>query len=324
MAKAPAIGIDLGTSYSRVSVIQHGKVEIIANDHGNRNTPSFVAFTDTERLVGDVAKNQVAMNPTNTVYDAKCLIGRKMSDPLVSYHKKCLPFIVADVSGCPNVMVEYRGVHKTFFPAEISSMVLAKMKDTAEAFLGVTVTDAVITVPAYFNDAQRQATKDAGTISGLNVLRILNEPTAATIAYGLDRSIGIERNILIFGLGSVILDVSILTINNAIAEVKATSGAYLGGEDFDNRITSHFIRQLEREYGTDMSRRKRAVRRLRTECEHAKKTLSFITEASIEIESLFECINFYTKITRTKFEELNRDLFLGTLERGKGFKRRKA
>ena len=313
--KAPAVGIDLGTTYSCVGVFQHGKVEIIANDQGNRTTPSYVAFTDSERLIGDAAKNQVAMNPTNTVFDAKRLIGRRSNDPVISGDKKHWPFEVIDEAGRPKLSVEYKGETKTFFAEEISSMVLIKMKETAEAYLGKTITDAVVTVPAYFNDSQRQATKDAGTISGLNVLRIINEPTAAAIAYGLDKKVGKEQNILIFDLGGGTFDVSILTIEEGIFEVKSTAGdTHLGGEDFDNRMVNHFIGEFKRKFKKDMSGNKRAVRRLRTACERAKRTLSSITEASVEIDSLFEGIDFYTKITRARFEEMCGDLFRGTLE----------
>nr|AEP26350.1 heat shock protein 70 [Sinonovacula constricta]QCV57272.1 heat shock protein 70 [Sinonovacula constricta] len=315
MAKAPAVGIDLGTTYSCVGVFQHGKVEIIANDQGNRTTPSYVAFTDTERLIGDAAKNQVAMNPTNTVFDAKRLIGRKFEDAAVQADMKHWPFTVKSDGGKPKIEVEYKGETKTFYPEEVSSMVLTKMKETAEAYLGKTVTNAVVTVPAYFNDSQRQATKDAGTISGLNVLRIINEPTAAAIAYGLDKKVGGERNVLIFDLGGGTFDVSILTIEDGIFEVKSTSGdTHLGGEDFDNRMVNHFIQEFKRKHKKDMSDNKRAVRRLRTACERAKRTLSSSTQASIEIDSLFEGIDFYTSITRARFEELNADLFRGTLE----------
>ncbi|XP_071518474.1 heat shock cognate 71 kDa protein [Panulirus ornatus] len=315
MSKARAVGIDLGTTYSCVGVFQHGKVEIIANDQGNRTTPSYVAFTDTERLIGDAAKNQVAMNPNNTVFDAKRLIGRKFDEQSVQSDMKHWPFTVINEGGKPKIQVEYKGEAKKFFPEEISSMVLIKMKETAEAYLGHTVKDSVITVPAYFNDSQRQATKDAGTISGMNVLRIINEPTAAAIAYGLDKKVGGERNVLIFDLGGGTFDVSILTIEDGIFEVKSTAGdTHLGGEDFDNRMVNFFVQEFKRKYKKDLISNKRAVRRLRTACERAKRTLSSSTQASIEIDSLFEGIDFYTSVTRARFEELNSDLFRGTLE----------
>jgi len=315
MSKAPAVGIDLGTTYSCVGVFQHGKVEIIANDQGNRTTPSYVAFTDTERLIGDAAKNQVAMNPENTVFDAKRLIGRKWDDPCVASDMKHWPFTVINEGSKPKIRVDYKSEKKSFFPEEISSMVLTKMKETAEAYLGKTVSDAVVTVPAYFNDSQRQATKDAGTISGLNVLRIINEPTAAAIAYGLDKKVGGERNVLIFDLGGGTFDVSILTIEDGIFEVKSTNGdTHLGGEDFDNRMVNHFITEFKRKHKKDISDNKRAVRRLRTACERAKRTLSSSSQASIEIDSLFDGTDFYTNITRARFEELCSDAFRGTLE----------
>eukprot|EP01116_Phalansterium_solitarium_P003248 TRINITY_DN13_c0_g1_i4.p1 TRINITY_DN13_c0_g1~~TRINITY_DN13_c0_g1_i4.p1 ORF type:complete len:657 (+),score=286.07 TRINITY_DN13_c0_g1_i4:106-2076(+) len=310
---APAIGIDLGTTYSCVGVWQNERVEIIANDQGNRTTPSYVAFTDTERLIGDAAKNQVAMNPENTVFDAKRLIGRKFSDSAVQSDMKHWPFkVIAKEADKPFIQVQYMGQAKTFSPEEISSMVLTKMKETAEAYLGKTVTDAVVTVPAYFNDSQRQATKDAGLICGLNVKRIINEPTAAAIAYGLDKKGQgkSEQNVLIFDLGGGTFDVSVLTIEDGIFEVKATAGdTHLGGEDFDNRMVNHFVQEFKRKYNKDISGNARALRRLRTACERAKRALSSQTQAAVEIDSLYDGVDFYTSITRARFEELNADLF---------------
>ena len=315
MADGKGIGIDLGTTYSCVAVWQNDRVEVIANDQGNRTTPSYVAFTDTERLVGDAAKNQVAMNPQNTVFDAKRLIGRRFNDAEVQADMKHWPFKVIDKDGKPIIQVQYKGETKVFTPEEISAMVLTKMRETAEAYLGSNTKNAVITVPAYFNDSQRQATKDAGLIAGLNVLRIINEPTAAAIAYGLDKKTTGEKNVLIFDLGGGTFDVSLLTIEEGIFEVKATAGdTHLGGEDFDNRLVNHFVQEFKRKHKKDLSTNPRALRRLRTACERAKRTLSSSAQTSIEIDSLFEGIDFYTSITRARFEELCQDLFRSTLE----------
>ncbi|TYI50736.1 hypothetical protein E1A91_D12G123500v1 [Gossypium mustelinum] len=317
-AEGKAIGIDLGITYSCVGLWQNDRVEIIANDQGNRTTPSYVAFTDTERLIGDAAKNQVAMNPSNTVFDAKRLIGRRFTDPSVQSDMKHWPFkVVAGPGDKPMIVVTYKGEEKQFAAEEISSMVLTKMKEVAEAYLGQTVKNAVITVPAYFNDSQRQATKDAGAIAGLNVLRIINEPTAAAIAYGLDKkgSKSGEKNVLIFDLGRGTFDVSLLTIEEGIFEVKATAGdTHLGGEDFDNRLVNHFLQEFKRKHKKDISTNARALRRLRTACERAKRTLSSTAQTAIEIDSLYEGIDFYSTITRARFEELNMDLFRKCME----------
>ncbi|CAL5373261.1 unnamed protein product [Camellia sinensis] len=292
-----AIGIDLGTTYSCVGVWQNDRVEIIPNDQGNRTTPSYVAFTDTERLIGDAAKNQVAMNPQNTVFDAKRLIGRRFSDPSVQNDMKLWPFkLISGPSDKPLIVVKFKGEEKRFSAEEISSMVLIKMREIAEAYLGQKIKNAVITVPAYFNDSQRQATKDAGAISGLNVMRIINEPTAAAIAYGLDKkaSNSGEKNVLIFDLGGGTFDVSLLTIEEGIFEVKATAGdTHLGGEDFDNRLVNHFVAEFKRKHKKDISGNARALRRLRTACERAKRTLSSTTQTTIEIDSLYRPPNRY-------------------------------
>ena len=314
--KRVAIGIDAGTTYSCVGVWQNGRVEIIANDQGNRTTPSYVAFTDTERLIGDAAKNQAAMNPKNSVFDAKRLIGRKFEDKAVQDDMKYWPFEVINVEGKPKIQVEFKGETKTFFPEEITAMVLTKMKEIAETYLGHEVQDAVITVPSYFNDAQRQATKDAGTIANLNVIRIINEPTAAAISYGLaeTKKGDEERHILIFDLGGGTFDVSLLAIEDGMYEVKAVSGnTRLGGEDFDNRLVDHFVEEFKRKHKHDLSSNPRSIRRLRTACERAKRSLSAQTQASIEIDSLYEGIDFYSNITRARFEELCADLFRSTL-----------
>ena len=311
MTDKAAIGIDLGTTYSCVGIWQNGSVEIIANDQGNRTTPSYVAFTDTERLIGDAAKNQVAMNPQNTIFDAKRMIGRKFMDNEVQSDMKHWPFtVISGTNNKPTMQVQFKGETKDFTPEEISSMVLIKMKEIAESYLGRGVSEAVITVPAYFNDSQRQATKDAGAIAGLNVLRIINEPTAAAIAYGLDKSNTSERNVLIFDIGGGTFDVSLLSIEDGIFEVKATAGnGHLGGEDFDNRMVDYFSQEFKRKNRKDLSENPRALRRLRTACERAKRTLSSSSQAHIEIDSLYDGIDFTSIITRAKFEELNMDYF---------------
>ena len=311
-----AIGIDLGTTYSCVGVWQNDRVEIIANDQGNRTTPSYVAFTDSERLIGDAAKNQTAMNPTNTVFDAKRLIGRKFSDSKVQDDMKDWSYkVVAGSGDKPMIRVEFHGETKEFAPEEISSMVLTKMKEVAEGYLGKKVTDAVVTVPAYFNDSQRQATKDAASIAGLNCLRIINEPTAAAIAYGLDKNKDEDTNVLIFDLGGGTFDVSLLNIEGGIFEVKATAGdTHLGGEDFDARLLRHLAEEFKRKHKKDITGNARALRRLRSACERAKRTLSTTSQTSVEIDSLFEGIDFYTSITRARFEELNADLFRKCME----------
>lgn len=314
-----AIGIDLGTTYSCVGVWNNGNVDIIANDQGNRTTPSYVAFTESERLIGDAAKNQASSNPENTVFDAKRLIGRKYSEKVIQDDMKHWPFKVIRKEGDnPHIQVNYMGETKTFAPEEISAMVLTKMKETAESFLGKKVKKAVITVPAYFNDSQRQATKDAGTIAGLEVLRIINEPTAAAIAYGLDKMAeteNTERNVLVFDCGGGTHDISILTLAGGCFEVKATAGnVHLGGEDIDNRLVNYCVEEFKKKHKKDITTNNKALRRLRTACERAKRILSASTTADIEIDSLFEGIDFNTKITRARFESLCEDLFKNTIE----------
>jgi len=314
-AVGTVIGIDLGTTYSCVGVFKNGRVEIIANDQGNRITPSYVAFTaDNERLIGDAAKNQLTTNPENTVFDAKRLIGREFSDKNVQADAKHFPFKVINKSNKPSIEVTVGGEQKAFAPEEISAMVLQKMKEVAEAYLGKKITHAVVTVPAYFNDAQRQATKDAGTISGMTVMRIINEPTAAAIAYGLDKKEG-EKNILVFDLGGGTFDVSLLTIDNGVFEVVSTNGdTHLGGEDFDQRVVDHFVKLYKKKKGVDLRKDNRAVQKLRREVEKAKRALSSQHQVKLEIESLIDGEDFSETLTRARFEELNMDLFRGTLK----------
>jgi heat shock 70kDa protein 1/2/6/8 len=310
-----SIGIDLGTTYSCVGVFQNDRVDIITNDQGNRTTPSYVAFTESERLIGDAAKNQASMNAENTIFDAKRLIGRKFSDKYVQSDMKLWPFKVVEMEGKPNIQVKYKHELKTFSPEEISSMVLIKMKEIASSYLGEEVNDAVVTVPAYFNDSQRQATKDAGIIAGLNILRVINEPTAAAIAYGVDKKNAVEQNILIYDCGGGTFDVTLLTIDDGIFEVMATAGdTHLGGEDFDNRLVHHFLSEFKRKYKKDPSTNLRSMKRLRTAAERAKRTLSSSSTASVEIDSFFEGIDFFTSITRARFEELCMDLFRSTID----------
>jgi len=309
------IGIDLGTTYSCVGVFKNGRVEIIANDQGNRITPSYVAFTkDGERLIGDAAKNQLTTNPENTVFDAKRLIGRDFSDATVQSDMKLFPFKVREKNSKPHINVETSQGVKEFAAEEISAMVLGKMKEVAEAYLGKEVTHAVVTVPAYFNDAQRQATKDAGVIAGLTVMRIINEPTAAAIAYGIDKKDG-EKNILVFDLGGGTFDVSLLTIDSGVFEVVSTNGnTHLGGEDFDQNVISHFIKIYKKKKGKDIRKDTRAVQKLRREVEKAKRSLSSNHQVKIEIDSFFEGEDFSETLTRAKFEELNMELFRSTMK----------
>ena len=314
MSTGPCIGIDLGTTYSCVGVMKNNTVEIIANDQGNRTTPSYVAFTETERLIGEAAKNQATMNPTNTVFDAKRLIGRGFTDPTVQNDRKQWPFKVLNENNKPMIEVQFMGKPKTFSAEEVSSMILVKMKQTAEAYLGEDVKNAVITVPAYFNDQQRQATKDAGAIAGLNVMRIINEPTAAAISYGLANKSTEEQTVLIFDLGGGTFDVSLLTIDQGVFEVTATAGdTHLGGEDFDQRMMDHFCKEFQRKHKKDLTTSDRAMRRLRTACERAKRTLSSATKATLEIDSLFEGLDFSSSITRARFEDLCGDYFRNTM-----------
>lgn len=309
------VGIDLGTTYSCVGVFKNGRVEIIANDQGNRITPSYVAFTaQGERLIGDAAKNQLTTNPENTVFDVKRIIGRTFDEKTVEKDIQHWPFKVVSKNNKPVIVVNVNNEEKHFAPEEISAMVLGKMKEIAEAYLGKKVTHAVVTVPAYFNDAQRQATKDAGVIAGLNVLRIINEPTAAAIAYGMDKKDG-EKNILVFDLGGGTFDVSLLTIDNGVFEVVATNGdTHLGGEDFDQRVIEYFTKLYKKKKGKDITKDNRAVQKLRREVEKAKRALSNAHSARIEIESFFEGDDFSETLTRARFEELNMDLFRSTLK----------
>lgn len=312
--EGPVIGIDLGTTYSCVGIFRNGSVEIIPNELGNRITPSVVAFTDDDRLVGEAAKNQASLNPKRTIYSVKRLIGRKYNDKEVQMDKKLLPYDIIDKDGKPYISVVTKGEKKIYSPEEISAMILTKMKQIAEKFLGTTVKNAVITVPAYFNDSQRQSTKDAGTIAGLNVLRIINEPTAAAIAYGLDKK-DKERNILVFDLGGGTFDVSLLTIDSGVFEVIATNGdTHLGGEDFDHRILDFLLKKIKKQHGKDIKDNKSAIQKLKTEIEKAKRHLSSSLQASLEIDELEPGFDFKDSLSRAKFEELNMDLFKKTMK----------
>jgi len=311
--EGPCIGIDLGTTYSCVGVMKNGRVEIIPNDQGNRITPSYVSFDENERMVGEAAKNMATVNPAQTLFDVKRLIGRNYSDKTVTKDKALLPFIIVEQNKKPYIQVEVNGQKKKFSPEEVSAMVLQKMKETAENYLGKEVKNAVVTVPAYFNDAQRQATKDAGTIAGLNVQRIINEPTAAAIAYGLDKK-G-EQNIIVYDLGGGTFDVSLLTIDNGVFEVVATAGdTHLGGEDFDQRVMAHFIKAFKKKEGKDIASDKRAMAKLRREVEKAKRALSSTHQTRIEIEAVIDGKDFSETLTRARFEEINNDLFKSTLD----------
>ena len=303
-------GLDLGTTYSVVSVWRNGRVEVIANDQGNRTTPSYVAFSDNERLVGDAAKNQAAMNPLNTVYDAKRLIGRKYTDATVQQDIKLWPFKVVNDKDTPKIMVQYNGEEKQFTSEEISAMVIGKMKETAEAYLGEPIKDMVITCPAYFSDSQRQATKDAAAIAGVNVLRIINEPTAAAVAYGLDNKSSEEKNILIFDCGGGTFDVTILAVQEGLFEVKATGGdGHLGGEDIDNRMVNFFVEEFKRKHKKNPSDNARSIKRLKMACERAKRTLSSSATATLELDSFYDGVDFASSISRARFDEMCMDLY---------------
>ena len=310
-----AIGIDLGTTYSCVAVYQNGKVEIISNDQGDRTTPSYVSFTDTERLVGVAAKNSLTSNPSNTVYDAKRMIGREFSDTKLQEDMKHFSFSVTNKQSKPKISVTFKNEPKEFTPEEISAMILVKMKETAESYLGHEVKSAVITVPAYFNDSQRQATKDAGMIAGLNVLRIINEPTAAAIAYGLDKMSDKARNILIFDFGGGTHDVSLLSIEDGVFEVKATAGdTHLGGEDIDSRLVNYIVEEFKKKNKVDLSDNKKALRRIRTVAEKAKRALSGNTQTTIEVDSIHEGIDLSVVLTRARFDSICGDIFQKTLD----------